>query len=46
MTLEKAIKLLENEYERAKNLEYIHKPLAYALYHVWKLADEERRTDG
>lgn len=45
VTLEKAIKLLEKEYERAKNLEYVHKPLAYALYHVWKMADEERKDN-
>lgn len=42
MTLEKAIKLLEEEYERAKMLEYIHNPLAWALYQVWKKADERR----
>ena len=40
MTLEKAIKLLEAEYERAKKLEYIHNPLAWALYQVWKKVDE------
>lgn len=42
MTLQKAIKLLEAEYERAKQLEYVHNPLAYALYQVWKKADGER----
>lgn len=41
MTLKKAVKLLEQEYERAKRLEYIHKPLAYALHRVWKVADAE-----
>ena len=41
MTLEKAIKLLEREYERAKNLDFVRNPLAYALYHVWKVADHE-----
>ena len=39
MTLQKAIKLLEVEYEKAKKLEWIHNPLAYALYQVWKKAD-------
>ena len=43
MTLEKAIKRLEEEYERAKKLEYVEKPLAYALYHVWKEADNDRQ---
>lgn len=36
MTLTKAIKLVEREYERARKLEYIRNPLAYALYKVWK----------
>lgn len=42
MTLKKAIELLESEYERAKKLEYVHNPLAWALYQVWKKADERR----
>lgn len=36
MTIQKAIRLLEKEYERAIKLEYVHNPLAYALYQVWK----------
>lgn len=39
MTLEKAIKRLEQEYERAKGLSYVRNPLAYALYRVWREAD-------
>lgn len=47
MTLEKAKELLIQEYERAKRLEYVNDPLAYALYQVWKKADAERRKrDG
>lgn len=42
MTLEKAIKLLEKEYEKAKGLECVYNPLAYALYKVWKMADSPR----
>lgn len=42
MTLKKAIKLLEEEYELAKRQKWITKPLAYALYKVWKKADEMR----
>lgn len=38
MTLEQAIELLRKEYERAKGLEFVHDPLAYALYQVWKIA--------
>ena len=46
MTLEKAIKMLEEEYEKAKKLEWVHNPLAYALYKVWKRADAGRRNNG
>ncbi len=42
MTLEKAIELLKAEYERAKTLEYVRNPLAYALYQVWKKADRAK----
>lgn len=40
ITLEKAIKTLEAEYERAKKIPYVQKPLAWALYHTWKKVDE------
>ena len=40
MTLEQAKELLE-EYERAKRLDYVINPLAYALYNVWKKVDKE-----
>ncbi len=46
MTLAEAIKLLETEYERAKKLDYIKNPLAYALYQVWKIADKKKRRKG
>lgn len=42
MTFEQAIELLRKEYERAKNMEYVKKPLAWALFQVWKKADAER----
>ena len=42
MTLRKAISMLEAEYERAKGLEFVHNPLAYALYQVWKKVDSQR----
>lgn len=41
MTLQTAIKLLEKEYERAKTLKFVRKPLAYALFKVWKMADSK-----
>jgi hypothetical protein len=48
MTLEEAKALLDEEYERAIKLDYVRKPIAYALYRVWKKADTGRvclRTD-
>lgn len=42
MTLDKAIKLLETEYEKAKELEWVKNPLAYALYKVWKMVDKKK----
>jgi hypothetical protein len=39
MTLEKAVKLLEDKYEQAQKMEYVQKPLAWALYQVWKDVD-------
>lgn len=47
ITLEQAIRMLETEYERAKNLSYVRKPLAWALYQVWKKIDaKEVQRDG
>ena len=40
ITIEKAIEILKAEYERAKNMKYVQKPLAWALYHTWKKVDE------
>lgn len=40
MTIEKAIRELMKEYEKAKKLEWVRNPVAYALYQVWKMADK------
>ena len=32
-----------NEYEIAKESEYVQKPISYALYHVWKQWDEKEK---
>lgn len=45
MNLQKAIKLLEQEYERAQKMCWVHNPLAWALYRVWKLADGQKDWD-
>lgn len=45
MSLEKAIEILRAEYERAVKLEWVHNPIAYALYQTWKKADERSKKD-
>lgn len=45
MTLEQAIELLKTEYKRAESLEFVQKPLAYALFQVWKKADKMKGRD-
>ena len=45
MTLQKAIELLEAEYEKAKNIPFVRNPLSYSLYQVWRMADEKRKYD-
>lgn len=39
MTLEKAIKRLKEQYERAEKMDFIHNKVAWALYQVWKESD-------
>ena len=47
MTLKKALAMVDREYEKAKENKYVRKPLAYALYKVWRLVDaEESEKDG
>lgn len=43
MTIKEAKELLDEEYEKAKRLEYVNNPLAYALFQVWQKADKERK---
>lgn len=42
MTLEKAVKLLEEKYEQAQKMEYVQKPLAWALFQTWKEVDSTK----
>ena len=44
MKIDKAKRLLQAEYEKAKKLEWVHNPVAYALYQVWKMADAAHLT--
>lgn len=39
----KAIKLLIKQYARSKASDYVHSPVAHALYHTWKQVDERRK---
>lgn len=41
MTLKKALSLVEREYKKALAKTCVRKPLAYALYMVWIMADSE-----
>lgn len=43
MTLEKVIKMLEKQYQKAEKLEFVKNPLCYALYQVWKEVDSNQR---
>lgn len=42
--LRKTVELLHKEYERAKRLEFVRDPLAYAVYQVWKAVDGRRKN--
>ena len=46
LTLEDVIQRLEIEYEKAKRLDFVVNPLAYALYQVWKMADGKKGWSG
>lgn len=45
MTLKKALAMVDREYEKAKQNEYVQKPLAYALYKVWRAVDQQPEED-
>lgn len=46
MKLNRAIKILREEYTRAQADVVVRKPMSYALYHVWRYFDrtEKPRT--
>lgn len=43
MTLEQVKALLDIEYERASEMEYVRDPIAFALYETLVKVDKERR---
>lgn len=45
MDLQNAIRLLEQEHERAQKMCFVRNPLAWALYRVWKKADGQKDRD-
>ena len=40
---QKAIKMLADEYRKAQTMAFVQKPMAYALYQVWKYFDEHEK---
>lgn len=44
--IDKAVRTLKAEYEKAQRVEFIRNPLAYALYKVWKIIDREAIKKG
>lgn len=44
--LEKAIRVLLEEFEKTRNNSYIHNPVAWALYHAWKRVGEDNPLGG
>ncbi len=44
MRIDRAMRLVQEEYERARKYEWVHDPVAYALYQVWKQAASESRS--
>lgn len=43
MTLQKIFEMLQIKYTYAVSQEWIDKPLAYALYHVWRYVDAHEK---
>ena len=39
----KAIKMLIKQYAHSKASEYVHSPVAHALYHTWRKVDKRRK---
>lgn len=36
-----AIRILVKQYDHSKQSEYVHNPIAHALYHTWRQVDEK-----
>lgn len=44
MTIDKALERVRKEYEKAKDLEFVRDPVAYALHRVWRAADKSENA--
>lgn len=42
--IDRVVKMLEEEYDKALKLDYVKNPLAFALYAVWKKIDKEDKV--
>ena len=38
--IDKAIKVLKEQYEKAQNIDWVRNKIAYALYQTWKIFDK------
>ena len=45
MSILEAIKLLIEKFEKAKSAQWVHDPVAFALYHTWVVADEADKRE-
>lgn len=45
MTFDEAVEQLRIEYEKAKKNKHIKNPIAYALYHTWRMADSKKERE-
>lgn len=43
MNLEKAIEILKANYEKAKLLSFVRRPVSWALYRTWEEVDRKER---
>lgn len=45
MKIETALKRVREKYDKAKTLEFVKNPVAWALYQVWKETDQLHQVD-
>lgn len=46
MTLDRAIGILKEEYQKALGLRWVWSPIAYAMYQSWKRVDEAEQKES